>query len=117
VPRCNSRCQPHQGLVAGVPAGEYWHCYRPALGAAGIERGPAQFFKRYNAKAPERGGCRKATYGDNYLRRFVGYLLVGDTSEQSLHFLYGLGANGKSVFCEVLSGCSATTPWRSRRIC
>lgn len=37
-----------------------------------------------------------------YLRRFVGYLLVGDTSEQSLHFLYGLGANGKSVFCEVL---------------
>jgi putative DNA primase/helicase len=37
-----------------------------------------------------------------YLRRFVGYLLVGDTSEQSLHFLWGLGANGKSVFCEVL---------------
>jgi putative DNA primase/helicase len=26
-----------------------------------------------------------------YLRRFVGYLLVGDTSDQSLHFLYGLG--------------------------
>jgi len=37
-----------------------------------------------------------------YLRRFVGYLLVGDTSEQSLHFLFGLGANGKSVFCEVV---------------
>jgi putative DNA primase/helicase len=37
-----------------------------------------------------------------YLRRFVGYLLIGDTSDQSLHFLYGLGANGKSVFCEVL---------------
>jgi putative DNA primase/helicase len=37
-----------------------------------------------------------------YLQRFVGYLLVGDTSEQSLHFLYGFGANGKSVFCEVL---------------
>lgn len=37
-----------------------------------------------------------------YLRRFVGYLLVGDTTEQTLHFLYGLGANGKSVFCEVL---------------
>ena len=29
----------------------------------GIERGAEQFFKRYNAKAPERGGCRKATYG------------------------------------------------------
>lgn len=38
----------------------------------------------------------------NYLRRFVGYLLVGDTTEQALHFLYGLGGNGKSVFCEVL---------------
>jgi putative DNA primase/helicase len=37
-----------------------------------------------------------------YLRRFVGYLLIGDTSDQSLHFLFGLGANGKSVFCEVL---------------
>jgi putative DNA primase/helicase len=37
-----------------------------------------------------------------YLQRFVGYLLVGDTSEQCLHFLYGSGANGKSVFCEVL---------------
>ena len=31
----------------------------------GIERGPEQFFKRYNAKAPERGGCRKVTYGAN----------------------------------------------------
>lgn len=38
----------------------------------------------------------------SYLQRFVGYLLVGDTSEQALHFLFGLGANGKSVFCEVL---------------
>jgi putative DNA primase/helicase len=37
-----------------------------------------------------------------YLRRFVGYLLVADVSDQSLHFLHGTGANGKSVFCEVL---------------
>jgi putative DNA primase/helicase len=37
-----------------------------------------------------------------YVRRFVGYLLVGDVSEQSLHFLFGNGANGKSVFCELL---------------
>jgi putative DNA primase/helicase len=38
----------------------------------------------------------------NYLRRFVGYLLVADTSDQSIHFLHGMGANGKTVFCEVL---------------
>lgn len=37
-----------------------------------------------------------------YVQRVVGYLLTGSTREQVLHFLYGLGANGKSVFCEVL---------------
>jgi putative DNA primase/helicase len=49
---------------------------------------------------------RRVTDGNDelygYLRRFVGYLLVGNTSEQALHFLFGLGANGKSVFCEIL---------------
>lgn len=29
----------------------------------GIERDPAQYFRRYNAKAPERGGCRKDSAG------------------------------------------------------
>ena len=29
----------------------------------GIGRDPAQYFKRYNAKAPERGGCRKDSMG------------------------------------------------------
>jgi hypothetical protein len=29
----------------------------------GIERGPEQFFKRYNGKNPERGGARKFSYG------------------------------------------------------
>ena len=29
----------------------------------GIERGPQQFFKRYNAKNPERGGAQKLSYG------------------------------------------------------
>jgi putative DNA primase/helicase len=38
-----------------------------------------------------------------YLRRLVGYLLTGKTVEQVLHFLFGLGANGKSVFCEVMA--------------
>ena len=36
------------------------------------------------------------------MQRLCGYLLTGSTREQALHFLFGLGANGKSVFCEVL---------------
>ena len=38
----------------------------------------------------------------SYLRRFVGYLLAGDVSDQSLHFLHGIGNNGKTVFCETI---------------
>jgi putative DNA primase/helicase len=33
-----------------------------------------------------------------YLQRVVGYSLTADVREQALWFLYGLGANGKSVF-------------------
>lgn len=29
----------------------------------GIERTPEQFFRRYNAKSPEKGGCKKASLG------------------------------------------------------
>jgi len=38
----------------------------------------------------------------DYFWRMVGYLLTGLTSEQVLHFLFGLGANGKSKVCETL---------------
>jgi putative DNA primase/helicase len=37
-----------------------------------------------------------------YLQRKAGYLLTGDTSEHALFFLYGTGANGKSVFVSTL---------------
>ena len=37
-----------------------------------------------------------------YLQKATGYTLTGDTSEQVLHFLYGLGANGKSTFLETV---------------
>lgn len=37
-----------------------------------------------------------------YVQRAVGYTLSADTSEHVLFFLYGSGANGKSVFVNVL---------------
>ncbi len=37
-----------------------------------------------------------------FLQKAVGYALTGDTREQCLFFLYGLGANGKSTFLEVI---------------
>ena len=37
-----------------------------------------------------------------YLQRVVGYSLSGSTSEQCLFFMYGSGANGKSVFLNVV---------------
>jgi putative DNA primase/helicase len=39
-----------------------------------------------------------------YLQRVAGYCLTGLTSEHVLFFLYGTGANGKSVFVETLAG-------------
>lgn len=38
-----------------------------------------------------------------YLQRAVGYCLTGVTTEHALFFLYGTGANGKSVFVNTLS--------------
>lgn len=52
-----------------------------------------------------------------YLARVCGYCLTGDTSEQVFFFLYGAGANGKSVFVRTLSrvlgSYAATAPLES----
>ena len=37
-----------------------------------------------------------------FIQKAVGYSLTGDTSEQVLFFLYGVGANGKSTFVNTL---------------
>jgi len=39
----------------------------------------------------------------SYLQRMIGYCLTGDISSHALFFLYGTGANGKSVFVSVIS--------------
>jgi putative DNA primase/helicase len=39
-----------------------------------------------------------------YLGRVCGYALTGSTAENSLFFLHGTGANGKSVFINTVSG-------------
>ena len=38
-----------------------------------------------------------------YLQQMVGYSLTGVTVEESIFFLYGTGANGKSVFLNVIA--------------
>jgi putative DNA primase/helicase len=51
---------------------------------------------------------KRITCGDEqlqaYLQRVFGYALTGSTKEHALFFLYGSGANGKSVFIGVLAG-------------
>lgn len=41
---------------------------------------------------------------ESFLQRVVGYALTGSTQEHSMFFLYGPGANGKSVFLNTISG-------------
>ncbi len=66
------------------------------------------------ATATPRGECPRwraflgdVTGGDAdlqaYLQRMAGYCLTGSTDAHALFFLYGTGANGKSVFVNVLS--------------
>jgi len=54
------------------------------------------------------GFLDRVTGGDqnlqDYLQRAVGYCLTGCTHEHVMFFLYGTGANGKSVFINTISG-------------
>jgi putative DNA primase/helicase len=53
----------------------------------------------------------RVTGGDlelqSFLQRMIGYSLTGFTREHALFFLYGTGANGKSVFLSTISGLLA----------
>jgi putative DNA primase/helicase len=39
-----------------------------------------------------------------FLQRIAGYAITGSTRDQAMFFLYGLGANGKGVFINTLTG-------------
>jgi putative DNA primase/helicase len=54
-----------------------------------------QFLDRFT------GGDREL---QSFLKRVCGYCLTGDTSEESLFFLFGVGRNGKGVFAHTVSG-------------
>ncbi len=51
---------------------------------------------------------REATGGDETLQRFLqkqmGYILTGDTSEQTLSFIWGYTNTGKTTFIEAMAG-------------
>jgi putative DNA primase/helicase len=75
---------------------------------------PEDYFTRMTASAPG-GECptwiaflQRVCGSDDeligFLRRIAGYSLTGLTVEHALFFLYGLGANGKSVFLNTIAG-------------
>ena len=73
-----------------------------------------QYLTKVTAAAPGRN-CplwrsflHRVTDGDSelqaFLQRVIGYCLTGSTREHALFFLYGTGANGKSVFLSTIAG-------------
>lgn len=75
---------------------------------------PADYMTRITAVSPG-GSCptweaflHRVTNGDcdlqAFLQRMFGYALTGDTSAQALFFLFGTGANGKSVCIDTIAG-------------
>ena len=62
--------RPYQWVIYAPLGGDGEECPQARLLYSdrqldGIKRTPEQFFKRYDPKKPERGGCKKATYGAN----------------------------------------------------
>jgi putative DNA primase/helicase len=78
------------------------------------EHRASDYLTRMTAVSPD-GVCpawkeflNRVTAGDEDLQKFLqrkaGYALTGLTREHALFFLYGLGANGKSVYLNTLAG-------------
>ncbi|MDQ2764933.1 MAG: phage/plasmid primase, P4 family, partial [Pseudomonadota bacterium] len=82
---------------------------------------PSDLITRQTAVPPAPSGTpaphwldflHQATEGDvelqGFLRRWAGYCLSGDVSEEVLTFLYGDGGNGKGVFVATMSAVMGT---------
>lgn len=79
------------------------------------EHARADYLTKITAAGPDfEGHCplwlqflERITGGDRelqaFLQRMIGYCLTAVTSEHALFFLYGTGANGKSVFLSIIS--------------
>ena len=78
-----------------------------------LEADPEQYITKRTAVAPEPGDCpawtgllARVTRGDDsllqYLQRFSGYILTGETREECFAFVYGPAQTGKSTFVRVL---------------
>jgi putative DNA primase/helicase len=78
---------------------------------------PEDYFTKITAVAPKDNCPRWLKFLDRvtdgnadlvaFLQRIVGYSLTGSTREHALFFLYGTGANGKSVFIATISAILA----------
>src|SRR5215471_11764799 len=69
---------------------------------AGSEPDPSVPYPIWLAFLDRVTNCNKELQA--YLRRVAGYCLTGCTNEHALFFLYGTGANGKSIFINTLQG-------------
>jgi putative DNA primase/helicase len=75
---------------------------------------PSDYITRVTAASPGgpcptwRGFLERVTAGDfelqSFLQRMFGYALTGDTTAHALFFLFGTGANGKSVTIDTVAG-------------
>ena len=104
---------------------EQWDTNRMLLGVPGgtvdlnickfLPAEPDQYITKLTAVTPAKGAPERwlkflseVTNGQkdiiDYLQRFAGYCLTGETSEHALAFLYGTGANGKTTLVQTILG-------------
>jgi len=113
-----ARADPDHATTAEVWDADPWLINTPA-GVVDLRSGNTRPHRREDrmtkvTTATPHGTCplwlgflADVTGGDaelmSYLQRVIGYCLTGITSEHALFFLYGTGANGKSVFVNVIT--------------